>query len=639
MSDSSFSDSSDLDDISEYEMIMEFNNEDQDEAEAVPMRTYINRFMGSQECLVALIVCIGNGLIVRNHGTGQYGRGANKDITVLIIPHCSRPFWADNEPCIHMFKTGNHLIEESVRKDVERAFGVLQGRWRIIAQPARAWTVNKLRRIMYTCIILHNMILKNQRFRTKEDDVAKISTSIFVTNFPESFMAKDLFLSCKQYGHVVDAFIPTKRSKPGKKIWLYVNIAKYNRNPVNSSNPVPKSQAVGKKINSFSEQKFQDSKGNNSFAQVLKGQVQSSFPHKAPSVCLPSTPVMVIDDACLVSHELDNFVMGEVRQFASINNLHKVLSTEGFANVQLAYLGGFWVMIKLHSPKAKLKFLNHKGVASWFSHLCDAQQDFVAHDRIVWVDIEGVPLHAWTRNTFLKIGSKWGEVMEVDDENDDLFARKRLCIRTKHPSNILDSFKIIVKGKTFNIRAKELFVWSPSFSDAHEGSQCSDDESFKGEAGNVFESSKPDNTEVDSDCDAVSDTFFGDNEDEKEGPNDVVQPSIAKKVSADPFKIYDLLNKCDKNVVDHQSEPVEACRSNSKSVECNSHIFEEVVNSNSKSSPKLCVKKSSCKEGGSILEVLDEMIKVGKAMGFAMDGCTRDMENIIGSQGEHEVIR
>ncbi|GKF75266.1 hypothetical protein Tco_0224710 [Tanacetum coccineum] len=43
MSDSSFSDSSDLDDIAEYEIIMEINNEDQDEVEAVRMRRYINR--------------------------------------------------------------------------------------------------------------------------------------------------------------------------------------------------------------------------------------------------------------------------------------------------------------------------------------------------------------------------------------------------------------------------------------------------------------------------------------------------------------------------------------------------------------------------------------------------------------------
>ncbi|GJY55543.1 ALP1-like protein isoform X1 [Tanacetum coccineum] len=60
--------------------------------------------------------------------------------------------------------------QKSARKDVERAFGVLHGRWHIICQPARAWTVNKLRRIMYTCIILHNMILKDQKFALSEFD-------------------------------------------------------------------------------------------------------------------------------------------------------------------------------------------------------------------------------------------------------------------------------------------------------------------------------------------------------------------------------------------------------------------------------------------------------------------------------------
>ncbi|GJU41139.1 ALP1-like protein [Tanacetum coccineum] len=40
--------------------------------------------------------------------------------------------------------------QESARKDVERGFGVLQGRWHIICQPARQWTVNKLRRFMHT---------------------------------------------------------------------------------------------------------------------------------------------------------------------------------------------------------------------------------------------------------------------------------------------------------------------------------------------------------------------------------------------------------------------------------------------------------------------------------------------------------
>ncbi|GJX36354.1 nucleotide-binding alpha-beta plait domain-containing protein [Tanacetum coccineum] len=67
--------------------------------------------------------------------------------------------------------------------------------------------------------------------RTKEDDVAKISTSIFVSNFPEVFSAKDLFHACKQYGHVVDSFIPSKRSKDGKRFGFvrFINVFSVER--------------------------------------------------------------------------------------------------------------------------------------------------------------------------------------------------------------------------------------------------------------------------------------------------------------------------------------------------------------------------------------------------------------------------
>ncbi|GKB89338.1 ALP1-like protein isoform X1 [Tanacetum coccineum] len=58
------------------------------------------------------------------------------------------------------FKT----IQEAARKDIEWAFEVLQGRWGIIRQPARAMQINNLKRIMYCCIILHNMILENEGF-------------------------------------------------------------------------------------------------------------------------------------------------------------------------------------------------------------------------------------------------------------------------------------------------------------------------------------------------------------------------------------------------------------------------------------------------------------------------------------------
>ncbi|XP_040994291.1 uncharacterized protein LOC121240832 [Juglans microcarpa x Juglans regia] len=54
-------------------------------------------------------------------------------------------------------------IQESPRKDVERAFGVLQGRFAIVRGPATYFDREVRKEIMYACIILHNMIVEDER--------------------------------------------------------------------------------------------------------------------------------------------------------------------------------------------------------------------------------------------------------------------------------------------------------------------------------------------------------------------------------------------------------------------------------------------------------------------------------------------
>jgi len=52
--------------------------------------------------------------------------------------------------------------QEAARKDVERAFGILKKRWKILKEPARPMEETPIRKMMYACIILHNMILKDE---------------------------------------------------------------------------------------------------------------------------------------------------------------------------------------------------------------------------------------------------------------------------------------------------------------------------------------------------------------------------------------------------------------------------------------------------------------------------------------------
>jgi len=55
------------------------------------------------------------------------------------------------------------MRQESCIKEVEHAFGVLQERFAIVAGPSRFWRKDVSKDIMTTCIIMHNMIIEDER--------------------------------------------------------------------------------------------------------------------------------------------------------------------------------------------------------------------------------------------------------------------------------------------------------------------------------------------------------------------------------------------------------------------------------------------------------------------------------------------
>ncbi|GJQ89092.1 RNA-directed DNA polymerase, eukaryota [Tanacetum coccineum] len=497
--------------------------------------------------------------------------------------------------------------------------------------------------------------------KSNEDHTKKISHSVYVTNFSDATQSGDLWKVCSAYGTVIDVYIPNKRAKSGKRfafvrfikvsnlarllenlctIWigryhLYANQVRFERpQKHNSSLPKETSGIPVKVPNSLGPNHPARPIVNKTplFATMLAG-----IP-KNPSYISPD-PAMVLGDECVVNRELDNCVMGEVKDFASINNLYVLLSNEGFQELKLVYLGGLWVMIELSSSKAKSGFMKHVGIASWFRQLRNAQADFVSRERIVWVDIEGVPLHVWSRATFSKIGSRWGEVIDLEESSDDSFARKRICIKTSQEDNILERFKIIARGKVFILRAKELFVWSPSFKAAKEADYCSDEDVNKDATNNIEDDGNYVNGDAESDVECVSDTVFADQEDTLGHVSPRKWQSAEKEVSSDPFNLNDLINRqgmqakgaansgCETslpfppgftpdNVPIQNDVQVEAQgdASANSPLSCHSEglssrVMEDAQLINAHDSPRV---EHNIKTGGSILDVLENMIKETK---------------------------
>nr|GEX02714.1 nucleotide-binding alpha-beta plait domain-containing protein [Tanacetum cinerariifolium] len=101
----------------------------------------------------------------------------------------------------------------------------------------------------------------------------------------------------------------------------------------------------------------------NSYVQMVKGGC------KGGEMDTDLAPTIVLEEECLFSKELDNSLMGRVKDFSSIGNLKNALLKEGFIDIQVRYLGELWVLIEFDSCKTKDHFKQNVGVGSWFSVL------------------------------------------------------------------------------------------------------------------------------------------------------------------------------------------------------------------------------------------------------------------------------
>nr|GFB77948.1 hypothetical protein [Tanacetum cinerariifolium] len=201
---------------------------------------------------------------------------------------------------------------------------------------------------------------KVTRKKSMEDLTQKIYKLVFITNFPDHFSARDLWGVCKGYGTVVDVYIPNRKSKAGKRfafarfikvddveqlvsnlctVWngrmhMHANMVRFDRSSKPAYRPIR------------TETPTANTSATNTYASVFKG-INSNH---SPAVSIPS---MVLDDSHVVHRDLSCHVIGEVKQFMSIQKLPSILSKEGFPDVKLMYLGGLWTMMEFSSLISK----------------------------------------------------------------------------------------------------------------------------------------------------------------------------------------------------------------------------------------------------------------------------------------------
>ncbi|PWA78181.1 hypothetical protein CTI12_AA216470 [Artemisia annua] len=429
------------------------------------------------------------------------------------------------------------------------------------------------------------------------DDLAKISLSVYVSNFPSHLTVRELWNICGKVGTLVDVYIAKRKNKLGQMNKVY-NTPRVGVNG-NIKGDIP-NRSYNTKCNSY--------------AFVAKtpcvDNMKGSYSVREDSG--DHNPVIELSyDGAI---DFPFAVLGCYKDFRSIVNSRTLCRSEGFLEVDIKYLGGLWTLFDFHSLGARDKFLNHSGIQTWFSSLKPWHDDFLVEERLVWLEVEGVPIHAWDKAIFRSICNKWGDMLFSDDSDTSNPLSKRLCIKSKHSQLIFATIFVTVRKTTYAIRVRELCSWTTSFT---QDDSDSDDENYMDTHTQVNKNATEKNEDADPQVGVHGDDAH---DSDPFGLEPLINMKASKVVhesacSETPVFPPGFLPQC----VDDRSSVKDHPRGFSTKMQ---QVHAPVVRSlkESLASDSNSLGGSHKSDGFSVVERLEETIKVGLALGLNMEG-------------------
>ncbi|XP_058783452.1 uncharacterized protein LOC131658139 [Vicia villosa] len=342
-------------------------------------------------------------------------------------------------------------------------------------------------------------------------------TSFYVSEFPDSYCAKDLFELFGCVGDAVEVSISPRKNNRGKRFGfarfagvqdgrlfavrldniliagrkIHANLPRFIRGKVGgvagSSGAVVQNRGDGggglkggKEVAEGSGRVgLGASRGSRSFATVVKGGTSGC------DVAVEVNPILCFKSKVEDKERLLKAYVGRVLIPGSAFDIQTYLEMEGVSAVRVIPLGGDACLLEDREP-GFIEALIADGETwwqSWFSEIKKWEEDMVGGSREVWLRIFGIPAHVWNSEFSVSLAEVWGTFICVDDRTSkgEALDVARIIVKVKLSTKISDSVSVIIDNKNFNLVVREdaVVVYTnnaekPRNSD-HESSSASSD--------------------------------------------------------------------------------------------------------------------------------------------------------------------
>ncbi|PWA69092.1 hypothetical protein CTI12_AA298480 [Artemisia annua] len=478
----------------------------------------------------------------------------------------------------------------------------------------------------------------------------KVSTTFYITNFPDHIDAKGLWKICEPFGRLVDAFIANKRSKLGKRfgfiryvgvsnsdtfvkslsnLWIgshhvYVAVARFQRpkfassfvQPTSIANSIPKNQPN----HSFKYKPYiADAKP--SFASVVNG---GGVLNAKPSRSENDIGITLKEHDLIQVEDTSELLLVKVKEVDTMRGMYRVCRNEGFDNLKIHHVGGLWVWIQFPNANACTNFKSNGTMKRMFTSIKTVSKNFVVDERMIWIEINGLPLCAWGSAAYKKVANTIGKFMFFEDDPSTSMSTGRVCISTKKQKFISDEIPVTINGDTFKVQIQELASWSINIED-DQSYVASDDESK--EEARSMESVD----EVHDDINANAPTKF---ELDQEGTSfDHISnhPNNLGDQEAEANKEEEI----NKHETNDNNESDISCPPGfehmKQSIPCHSHS--SFTTNTRKCSTSFSKYRKKDIRGISLIHEMSRLVEIGESLGYDVKGCNKNISRLINRIG------
>ncbi|GKC53711.1 5-oxoprolinase-like protein [Tanacetum coccineum] len=234
--------------------------------------------------------------------------------------------------------------------------------------------------------------------------------------------------------------------------------------------------------------------GNNDACNSGEKPVGVSVSNKANEESSNEALMFISEDDYIDFDGMERSILAKVKDLSVFTDLLKYMSSEGFVDVGLRYVGGRWVWLEFDSTDQ----------VESVKKLKDVSYDFIPDERCVWIDLVGLPLASWAPEVYKKLGGRWGFSVFTDMVNDGPMSHGKVCVLTESLHCVLDSFKVSYRNRSYCITATEFAYWAPNI-ESTEDKSMTDSLERKDDEGPSLDGGSEHEEPLDVDnCDSVS---------------------------------------------------------------------------------------------------------------------------------------